>query len=152
MKPKVAATRALIAYTALRALRLATLVAVLVSIILFGIIWAMAYYLSPWWWIFLLPFVVMVVAGIIVRVIIVKTIHLIHRHPFTEPQRQALENFTDKITRLAEFKDTPFPIYAFITLRDIIRHRDATTLRMTIEDSVTLKDDFLALEKHFGER
>ena len=144
--------RALIAYTALRALRLATLVVVLVSIILFGIIWALAYYLSPWWWVLLLPFIVAVVDGMVIRLIIMKTIHLIHRHPFTEPQRQALENFSDKIARLAEFKATPLPIYAFITLRDIVRHRDATTLRTAIEDSVTLKDDFVALEKHFGER
>ncbi len=152
MKPKIAATRALIAYTALQALRLVTTVAILTIILLFAILWALAYYLSPWWWIFLLPLGAIFVAGVVLRLIIMRTIHLIHRHPFTEPQRQALEDFTGKIARLAEFKDTPLPIYALITLRDIIRHQDAKTLRETIEDSASLKDDFVSLEKYFGER
>ncbi len=144
--------RALVAYTALRALRLITLVALLCGLVLFAIIWALAYYLSPWWWVFLLPLVVAIIVCVIIRLVIVKTIHLIHRHPFTESQRQALESFTDKIARLAEFKDTPLPIYAFITLRDIVRHRDATTLRSAIEDSTSLKDDFSRLQTYFGER
>ncbi len=144
--------RALVAYTALRALRLITLVALLCGIVLFAIIWALAYYLSPWWWVFLLPLVVAIIVCVIIRLVIVKTIHLIHRHPFTESQRQALEGFTDKIARLAEFKDTPLPIYAFITLRDIVRHRDATTLRSAIEDSTSLKDDFSRLQTYFGGR
>lgn len=152
MNQKVATMRALIAYTALRALQLATTVAVITIVILFAITWALAYYLSPWWWIFLLPLVTIVIALIVLHIIISRIIHLIHRHPFTEPQRQALEAFSSKIARLAEFKDTPLPIYAFITLRDIIKHQDAKTLRDAIDDSASLKEDFVSLQKHFGDR
>lgn len=152
MKPKVATMHALTAYTALRALHLATMVTVFIIIGLFACIWALAYYLSPWWWIFLLPLSTIIIAVIILHRIITRTIHLIHRHPFTEPQRQALEDFTSKIADLTEFRDTPLPVYALITLRDIVRHQDAKTLRETIEDSTELDNDFLALEKHFGER
>lgn len=144
--------RALIAYSALRALRLITLIALLTGIGVFAAVWALAYYLSPWWWVFLVPLVLAAIVATIIRFIITKAIQTIHRHPFTEPQRQALEAFTDKITKLAEFRSTPLPIYAFITLRDVVRHHDATTLRQAIEDSASLKSDFAALEKYFGER
>lgn len=152
MNQKVATMRALVTYVSLRALRLATIIVVLIFITLFAGIWALAYYLSPWWWIFLLPLGVVVLAVVIIRLIIMKTIHAIHRHPFTEAQRRQLEAFTDKLARLAEIKDTPLPMYAFITLRDILRHHDATTLRGLVDDSTTLRSDFAELSKHFGER
>lgn len=152
MNAKASTIRAIVAYSALRALSIITIIAVVAALLFFGIIWALAYYFSPWWWIFLLPFIVAVAVGIVLRVIATKTIHFIHRHPFTESQRQALEQFTDKVAQLTQFRETPLPIYALITLRDIICHRDARTLRTAVEDSAALKDDFLALEKHFGER
>ena len=152
MNAKASTTQAIVAYSALRALSIITTIAVVAGLLFFGIIWTLAYSFSPWWWIFLLPLSVVVAIGIVLHVIAIKTIHLIHRHPFTESQRQALEQFADKVTQLAQFRETPLPIYALTTLRDIIRHHDARTVRAAIEGSTTLKDDFLVLEKHFGER
>lgn len=152
MNQKVATMRALIAYTALRALQLATTIAVITIFILFIATWALAYYLSPWWWVFLLPIITIIIAAVIIHIIVSRIIHLIHRHPFTESQRQALESFSQKIAHLSEFNETPLPIYAFITLRDIIKHQDAKTLRDAIEESESLTTDFTVLQKHFGDR
>lgn len=152
MKPKVATMRALIAYTAVRALGMATIIVALVIAVVLLIIWALAYYLSPWWWLFLLPISFAVIAAIVLHVVITRIIHLIHRHPFTESQRHALEAFTAKVVRLAEFRSMPVPAYAFLMLRDLIRYQDAKTLRDALADSSSLTKDFSDLEKYFGER
>lgn len=152
MKPKIAAMQALIAYTALRALRLATLISLLLAVLLLTLLWTLSYYLSPWWWLFALPLLVVVIAGLVLRLIIMRTIHLIHRHPFTEPQRQALESFTDKLVHAAQQTGTPMSHYIFSTLRDMVRHQDIKTVRDMMQDSSDLRQEFTVLEKYFGER
>ncbi len=152
MKPKIAAMQALIAYTALRALRLATLVGLILLVLLLTLLWTLSYYVSPWWWLFALPLAVVVVIALVLRFIVMRIIHLIHRHPFTEPQRQALESFTGKLLRVAEQTGTPAWLYAFSILRDMVRHQDLKTVRDIIQDTTDLRREFTALEKYFGER
>lgn len=77
---------------------------------------------------------------------------IIYRHPFSRDQRQALDDFTDKIRGLLDAKSTPLPIFALITLKDVLLHKDPRTIRKLIDDSASLKSDLRDLEKHFGER
>lgn len=152
MKPKIAAMQALIAYTALRALRLATLIGILLLLLTLALLWTLAYYLSPWWWVFAVPLGIVAGGALVVRFVVMRTIHLIHRHPFTEPQRRALESFTSKLLRVAEQTGTPAWLYVFYILRDMLRHQDLKTVRDMIQDTTDLKQEFTALEKYFGER
>lgn len=143
---------AIIAYLSLRALRIITIVSLLFVLVLALLVRALAYYLHTGWWGLMIPVVIIFALIIISRIIVMRRIHQIHRHPFTEPQRVALESFTTKIAELEEFEYTPFPTYAFSTLRDIMRHKDAKTLRNALEEYPDLADDLKVLDKHFGER
>jgi len=152
MKPKVATASAVATYIARKFLRLITIIFfAIIGLLVLGI-WALAYYFSSWWWVFILPIIVVVLIFLTIRWIILRIISAIYRHPFTREQRTRLDSFNEKVTGLIESRSTPLPIFALITLRDIIRHRDATTIRKLIDDSTSLKSDFADLEKHFGER
>jgi len=152
MKPRVATARAITAFIARKSLSFATIIYVAIFTILIAIIWLLAYYLSAWWWLFALPLVFITLIAFALRLIVSFIIGKIYRHPFSRIQREKLEGFTKKITSLAEAKSTPLPFYAFITIWDIFRRRDATTIRKLIDDSQSLKSDYVALEKYFGER
>lgn len=152
MKPRVATARAITAFIARKSLSVATMIYVGTLAILLIIIWLLAYYFSGWWWLFALPLALISVAAFVIRFIISFIINKIYRHPFSRTQREKLEEFTKKITGLIEAKSTPLPFYAFITIWDILRHRDATTIRSLIDSSRSLKSDYTALEKYFGER
>lgn len=152
MKPKAAAMGAIVAYVTGQALRIVTITFVLIMALVFAGVWALAYYVSEWWWLLLLPLLVIVLLFLLFRLTVKRIAGLIHRHPFTTEQREQLETFTSKVWGLTEARTTSLPMYALITLRDIIRDRDATTLRKMAKDSGSLKDDFAELEKKFGER
>ena len=152
MKPKIATTRALSAYLAIRSLKFVTIVATVIFVVLIAIIWMLAYYFSPWWWIFALPIVFLGFVFLVLRFIVSRIIGLIHRHPFTIEQRESLETFTSKITNIVEARATPLPIYAIVTIKDVIFHKDARTVRKLVDDTSSLKSDFSKLERHFGEQ
>lgn len=143
---------ALAVYVAQRALRLVTIIFVVVNIFLFAIIWLLAETFSGWWLILLIPFFIEVGIFLAIRFIVRRILSAIHRHPFTKAQREELEAFTAKLRSLAAVHATSLPRYAYMTLRDVVRDRDATTVRKFVEDSTTLKSDFAELEKNFGER
>jgi len=152
MKPRVATARAITAYIAKKSLSFATIIYVVVFAIIFAIIWSLAHYFSVWWWLLAAPLVLVTIVAFAIRFVISFIISKIYRHPFSRTQREKLEEFTNKVTSLAEAKSTPLPFYAFITLWDIFRRRDATTIRKLIDDSRSLKSDYSTLEKYFGER
>ena len=152
MKPKLAAARALAAYAGRRSLRFATIVTVLVLVALLIGFGLLAYYFSPWWWLFAIPVVLLGIVFFALRWILLAIIRRLYRHPFSRSQREQLDSFAGKVLGLIEARSTPLPFFAFITLWDIIRRRDATTLRKLVNDSTSLKKDFSELEKQFQER
>ncbi len=152
MKPKVATARAVVAYVGQKSLRFASLIIAAILLILFIVTALLAINVSPWWWLLLVPLAIIGVVVVAARWILTKIIGKIYRHPYSRQQREQLDSFNDKIQRLIEARATPLPLFAFITLWDIIRRRDATTLRSLLEDSSSLRSDFRELEKHFGER
>lgn len=152
MKPKLAAMSALVAYVSERALRLVTILFAASVALALGLTWVLSYFLSDWFWLLAVPTIFAVIVFIAIRFSIKRIISLIHRHPFTTKQREQLESFTHKARELAEVRAMPLPLFALQTLRDLLRNRDATTVRKIVENSASLKDDFALLEKQFGER
>lgn len=152
MKPKVAAMSALVAYVAQRSLRLVSILFFTGTAASLTVIGLLAYFFGEWWWVLAVPVVIAVLLFIGIRFVAKRIITMIHRHPFTARQREQLEAFTKKIRTIIESRSTPLPVYAAQTVRDILRDRDATTVRKLVTDSTSLKDDFAELEKHFGER
>lgn len=150
-KPRVATAHAIAAYLARRSLALATLIYLVALAVLVAIIWSLAHYFNDWWWLFAIPLAFITLVAFALRLVLLLIITKIYRHPFNRVQREKLEEFTDKIASLAETSSTPLPFYAFITIWDIFRRRDATTVRKLIDNSRSLKGDYTALEKYFGE-
>ncbi len=152
MKQKIIVMRAVVAYITLRALRVVSIVFGIAIVMAFVDIWVLAYYFGAWLWWLALPLPISLILFLILRFVVLRIVAGLHRHPFTAEQRECLESFTRKVTELAETRSTPLFFYALVTLRDIIRDRDATTIRQLIDNSSSLKRDFAELERHFGER
>lgn len=152
MKPKIATARALAAYTATKSVRLITIVFGCILAVLAAIVLALVYFYSNWWLILLLPLVVIGLLFLLLRFIVLRIVRLIYRHPFNHDQRKKLNAFSQKIITLLEARSTPPIFFAIVTVKDILLHRDVTTLRALISDSISLKADFAELEKHFGKR
>ncbi len=149
MKPKIALARAISGNIASRALNIAGLIALAAALILFTITALLAYNFSPWWWLLLIP--IMALAGLAVAIYITvrMIISAIYPTSITKAQRQQVKDFTDKVTGLLEARTTPLPMYAAITVADLIRYREPRTVQKIITDSKGLKDDYLKLEQEF---
>lgn len=144
--------RALTAYVGGEALRFVTILFVSISLVLLIGTILLTYYFSNWWLLLLVPGLVALAIFALVRFVLLRILRTIHRHPFSTVQKKQLASFSSKLTRLAEARATPLPVYAIITLWDIIRHRDARTMRELIDDSRSLRSDFAELEKQFSSR
>lgn len=152
MKPKVATVRALGAHLARKSLRLVTTIVIIIAIVIILAAALLAYNYTAWWWLLALPLLPLGLAYAIFYWLVCRLAAIIYRHPFSANQRQALDDFTEKIRSLLDAKSTPIPIFALITIKDILLHKDARTIRKIIDDSSSLRSDLRDLEKHFRER
>lgn len=73
----------------------------------------------------------------------------IYPEKFTDEQKAGLKSMNDQIVRLAEARAVPPFIYIIKTLWDLVRRKDATTIRGLIDDSTNLKSEFNKLSKLF---
>lgn len=146
---KITVARALTARFARRFVRLADLLVGVASVVLITGTWALAYFLSAWWWLLLLPVLLVLGAYVIIRFIVTFILSRIHVGRLSQEQRTALDAFIDKVQQLIEARATPLPIMAVICIKDILFHRDITTIKRLINDSVGLRRDYAELEKLF---
>lgn len=146
---KLTVARALSARIASRMVLIATFVA----FGLYGVIAAatalLAYLYSPWWWLLLLPFTVALIVFLLLRLVVKIVIRRIHTERMTHQQTDAMDAFVDKIQQLLEARATPLPIFALITMKDILLYRDARTVKKLVSDTAGLSREFEALEKLF---
>lgn len=146
---KISVARALTASIASRVIRFATIIAIVTFLLILAGVWALAHFVSGWWWIMILPFIFLLSLFLVVRLFIVLIIRRIHSEQMTKSQRAALNEFTDKVQSLLEARSTPLPIIVLICIKDIVLHRDVTTIKKIIQDSSSLKSDYEKLEKLF---
>lgn len=146
---KLIVARALTAHIAKRMLRLATILALLAFVIITLIIGALAYFFSAWWWLLIIPFLFVLSLFLVVRLFVVLIVRRIHGDHMNKTQRDAMDDFTGKIEALIEARATPLPIFVFICIKDLVLHRDITTVKKLISDSTGLKKDYAELEKLF---
>lgn len=151
MQPKVITARAIAAYAGRRSLYTVTMIVVTALAVSLAGTALLAYYFSPWWWVMAAPFIIIGAIFFVLRWIINQLLAKIYRHPFSRDQRIKLDEFAGKVMAVVEAKSTPPIVFGLITLWDIFRRRDATTLRKLINDSASLKSDFRELEKLFSE-
>lgn len=147
---KITVARALTARIAQRVIRIATGIALGVFLAVLAATWALAYFFSAWWWLLIVPFIFLLAVFLVVRLFVVLIIRQIHSERMTRPQRQALDAFVDKLQAIAEARATPLPIIVAICIKDILFHRDVTTVKNLIDDTAGLRRDYADLERLFG--
>ena len=111
---RLTVARALTANIAQRVLRFSTLIV----LIAFGLIvagtWALAHFVNGWWWLLLIPFVILLGAFVLVRLVLQVIIRRIHAEQLSKVQKEALDDFTDKVQSLLEARSTPLPLVVLI--------------------------------------
>ncbi len=146
---KLTVARALTARVARRAVFLATVMAAGIFGLIVLIAAGLAYFFSGWWWVLVLPFAFLLSLFLVARLLIILLIRQIHGNRMTKAQTEALDGFVDKIQQLLEARATPPPIFVAITIKDLVIHRDITTIKKLIADTAGLRRDYDALEKLF---
>lgn len=149
MDRDVKVARALSARIARRILRIAGWVASGALLLTFLLIWALAYFFSGWWWLLLIPWAVAAVISLVVRVIAGLVVRGLYREPLNRQQRQGLDEMTEKIQRLIEAKATPPIVFVLVSVKDLLIHRDVTTIKELVRDTASLRADYSKLRQLF---
>lgn len=150
MQAKVDVIRALASTVAKRALLVISVVGAVISILLLIGIWALAHYLSAWWWLLLFIYIPWLVIALVVFSIARLIAHKIYPRPLSDRQKRLLKDFADKIQRLLESRGMGWWVFAFLCFKDLLFYRDLRTLKELIADTASLKNDFEELEWNFS--
>ena len=149
MSQRLTAPRALTTLFARRIVRIATLLALAVAVAVFLLTWVLAYFFSSWWWLLIIPLCILLVLFLIVRIVVMIFIRMIHPNSLTKEQTKAMNGFIDKIQAILEAKSTPLPFVVLICIKDILFHRDITTIKSLIKDTTGLRKEYAEIEKLF---
>jgi nitrogen fixation/metabolism regulation signal transduction histidine kinase len=144
-----AVARALTARMGRRFANLATLIVTGIFFLFLLVIAALSYFFSPWWWLLMIPAVILVLIFVIIRIIVGLILHQIHGGKLTSEQQSGLDGFIDKVQQLLEARATPLPLLALICVKDIVFHKDITTVKKIIHDTANLRHDYQELERLF---
>ena len=146
---KLTAPRALTAFIARKVIRFCTVVAVLTIIGVGVLCWVLAYFFTPWWWLLEIPFVFIFFIFLLIRLAAVVFVRAIHSQKLTPRQHAAMSNFVDKIQAALEARSMPLSLIILICIKDILFHRDVTTIKKLIRDTSGLQREYSELEKLF---
>ena len=141
--------RALTARIATRFLRLATFIILGLFVAVLLTCGLLAYFFSAWWWLLIIPFVILLAIFMVLRLFIGLVIRRIHSERLSPAQADAMDGFTDKIQALLEARATPPWMFVAICIKDLVLHRDITTVKSIVNSTATLKRDYQELEKLF---
>ena len=104
------------------------------------------------WWLLL----IVLIPGTVLLGAIAATLWFLSNRLLPRPlqfnERRQLLGFADKIIRIAEVRATPIPVLVFLVAKDVIRGRRSTYVEEVIEDSKSLKDDFVAARMLFEKK
>ena len=146
---KLTVARALTAHLGKRLINLATLIAVGIFLLIVALVALLAYSFSAWWWLLIVPFVFVFSVFLVVRLFVVLIIRRIHSERMSKQQRDALNDFSDKVQAALEARATPLPVIVLISIKDLVFHRDITTIKKLISDTAGLRNDYKNLETLF---
>lgn len=150
MTPYIRAIRALTATVFQRVYRpVAWVIGGILCLLLVFTIW-LSTTVSSWWWLLLILLIPLVIIVILVGIVLwILSQRLLPRR-LERTERVSIERFADKvIMRIAEVRATPPPVLVFFIAKDVIRGKKSTYLEGIIEDSTSLKQDFLEIRNLF---
>ncbi|MBC7512259.1 hypothetical protein H7142_01185 [Candidatus Saccharibacteria bacterium] len=146
---KVMVARALTARIGLRVVRMLTTVVYIGLGIWLAVTIGLVYVFTAWWWLLLVPAFVLLAIFLVVRLIVRIILRRIHTERLSKIQSAALDGFIDKIQALLEARATPPWVFAAICIKDLLIHRDVSTVRSIISSTASLRSDYRQLEKLF---
>lgn len=149
MDKDVKVARALSARIARRVIRIAGWITIGVLLMLLLLVWALAYFFSGWWWLLLLPWGMLAIVSLVVRLIAGFIARGLYREPLNRAQRQGLDDMTEKIQRLIEAKATPPIVFVLLSVKDLLVHRDVTTIKELVRGTASLRADYSKLRQLF---
>lgn len=103
---------------------------------------------SSWWAIFYIPVVLVGMLLFIVWILVQTGIRSVTRGLNSE-QKEATEQFIDKMQQLAEDLQTPPPVILYRVLKDVILRKNQQFLLGVTSRSLSLKSDFESLSTLF---
>lgn len=107
---------------------------------------------SGWWG--LLVFVIVTI-GIIaagIRLLLGWLIKRLYPQPLSSQQKKKTREFIQKMQGIADVRAMGWPLFVLITIKDVIRHRDVTTIKKVVSDSSTLRGDLRELERVYDRK
>lgn len=146
---QITAARALTAHIANRIIRLATMIATCIVLVVLITCGLLAYHFTAWWWLLVVPFLALFVVFLVVRVVLLVIVRRIHAERPTTDQKKAMDRFSEKIVQLIEARGTPPIFFVLVSIKDLLVHCDLTTIKKLITDTASLRHDYQQLERLF---
>lgn len=142
MSSSILALRAISAMTFIRFLTLISWIVGIILAILIGLTIYLGGWVNPWWF---LLFIVLTPLTILCAAAAAAMRYLAHRllpRPLTKPERRTVLEVTDKLTRIAEIRATPWPVVAFQIGKDVLRGHSSSYIESLVDDTTGIKKSF----------
>jgi len=149
MSQKVTATRAVLAKLSADVIRFITIISITIFTVLLIGTAALAYYISAWWALLLIIVLPLLFIFLVLRLIAGFILKKLQPKNLTTKQSSATKKYAEKLKRLAETRGMGWPMFAFLSFKDLLLYRDLRTARNTLDDTTSLKSDFSELERLF---
>lgn len=151
MKPQISALRAITSRYAFVVLRPLIVIAAGVIVLLVALIGYLAYAVSLWWLVFLLPLtlVATVISAIAAAALFIA---LSLAPPMTKQQKRTTNAYVRNIFEVSDGLQTPQFIIVYRIIRDVLQRKDEDSFLYGLAvNSVRLKKDFDALAQLFSD-
>jgi hypothetical protein len=146
---KLTVARVLVAHIARRFIRLATIVAIILLLVAIFISALLAYNFSAWWWLLMAPAVLILPLLVLLRIFMLFVTRSISSVSLRADQENAVKQFVAQLEQIIEARGTPPWLFALITVKDLLIHRDITTIKNLVASTSSLKRNYQKLEKLF---
>lgn len=148
MKANIIAIRAITAEFARQFVQPFLWLGVGIMAMLLLLVGLLAFTFSQWWWLLVIPIVLLGLVGIVVWLLVRFILGRISPR-LDGQQKAATKQFVTKLQFATETIQTPYPIIIFYVIRDIILRRDSGFISELTQQSKTLRPDFEELKKLF---
>jgi hypothetical protein len=144
----VGVARAIAASFTTRKLKSSIILLSVATIVVAGLsIWLVR--ISLWWLFLVIPVVLWLFVAALVLAVGYALIRIL-RPNLNAQQHQAVEDFVDKLERVADSVQTPALIIAIRIVWDAIRRSESTFIQRAVSDGATLHADYAELIKRYN--
>jgi hypothetical protein len=148
MQANIKAIRAITAEFAQEFVRPFVWISLGVIITLVIIVGLLAYFISGWWLLLLVPIILIALIGTAIWLAAQFTLKTL-APKMNVQQKNETKNFVTKLQFAVETLQTPYPIIIFYVIRDIVLRRDSGFISQVTQHSRALKPDFEELKRLF---